>query len=238
MSKLAVFSFGNHEIRTATDEHGEVWFVANDVCAALGLKNTRHTLAKHVDEDDVAKRGTTDNLGREQQTNYINERGVLNLLIKSNRTPQKLLDEVISRVKGAKEVIAALEDFEIPENLPTMYVYAIRNNHTGRIKLGISQNPERRLKELQIGNDCELELVAFRKAENRFKDEKALHRENAPYCVRSEWFDDGINFGDSEILASAAPRPGQGRTTTVTSREDLLKKLESELDKELASRPL
>ena len=209
MSKLAVFSFGNHEIRTTTDEHGEAWFVANDVCAALELGNPWQAIKTHVDDEDVTKRGTF-TPGGLQQLNYINERGVLNLLIKSNRTPQKLLDEVISRVKGAKEVIAALEDFEIPENLPPMYVYAIRNNHTGRIKLGISQNPERRLKELQIGNDCELELVAFRKAENRFKDEKALHRENAPYHVRSEWFDDGINFGDSEIPT----------TTTATAQYD------------------
>ena len=188
MTKLAVFSFGNHEIRTVSDEHGEVWFVANDICAALELENPRDALAKHVDSEDVAKYVVIDNQGRKQLTNHINERGVLNLLIKSQRTPAKLLDEIISRVKGAKEVIAALEDFEIPENLPTMYVYAIRNNHTGRIKLGISENPERRLKELQIGNDCELELLAYREAANRFKDEKAIHSKYQHLRVRGEWF--------------------------------------------------
>ncbi len=203
MTKLAVFSFGNHEIRTVTDEHGEAWFVANDICAALGLENPSQALRTHVDPDDVAKYVVIDNVGRKQLTNHINERGVLNMLIKSSRTPPKLLDEVISRVKGAKEVIAALEDFEIPENLPTMYVYAIRNKHTGRIKLGISENPERRLKELQTGNDCELELLAYREAANRFKDEKAIHDKHQHLRVRGEWFDtpvpyavavDGIDF--------------------------------------------
>ena len=202
MTKLAVFSFGNQEIRTVTDEHGGTWFVANDVCAALELMNPHDALAKHVDED-IVKHLVIDNVGRKQLTNHINERGVLNMLIKSSRTPPKLLDEIISRVKGAKEVIAALEDFEIPENLPTMYVYAIRNNHTGRIKLGISENPERRLKELQIGNDCELELLAYREAANRFKDEKAIHDKHQHLRVRGEWFDtpvayavvaDGIDF--------------------------------------------
>lgn len=188
MTKLAVFSFGNHEIRTVTDEHGEAWFVANDVCEALELVNPHDALAKHVDSDDVAKYVVIDNAGRKQLTNHLSERGVLNLLIKSQRTPPELLDEVISRVKGAKEIIAALEDFEIPENLPTMYVYAIRNNHTGRIKLGISENPERRLKELQIGNDCELELLAYREAANRFKDEKAIHDKYQHLRVRGEWF--------------------------------------------------
>ena len=187
MTKLAVFSFGNHEIRTVSDEHGEVWFVANDICAGLGLENPRAALVKHVDSEDIQQIGILTSGGL-QKLNHINERGVLNLLIKSQRTPPELLDEIISRVKGAKEVIAALEDFEIPENLPTMYVYAIRNNHTGRIKLGISENPERRLKELQIGNDCELELLAYREAVNRFKDEKAIHNKYQHLRVRGEWF--------------------------------------------------
>lgn len=225
MTKLAVFSFGNHEIRTTTDEHGEAWFVANDVCAAMGLANPRAALTTHVAEDCRKVGKITDGIGRGQETNFLNERGVLQLLVKSRKTQDKFVDEVISKVHDAKEIIAALEDFEIPEDLPPMYVYAIRNKTTRRVKLGISQNPERRLKELQIGNDCELELVAFRKAENRFKDEKALHRENAPYHVRSEWFDDGISFGDSEILVNAAPRPGQGHM----SRDSLLKEADRRL---------
>ena len=201
MTKLAVFSFGNQEIRTVTDERGEAWFVANDVCAALELVNPHDALAKHVDEDDLAKYVVIDNQGRRQLTNHVNERGVLNLLIKSQRTPPKLLDEIISRVKGAKEVIAALEDFEIPENLPTMYVYAIRNKHTGRIKLGISENPERRLKELQIGNDCELELLAYREAANRFKDEKAIHDKHQHLRVRGEWFDVPVPVAVADEIA-------------------------------------
>ncbi len=58
MTKLAVFSFGNHEIRTVTDEHGEAWFVANDVCAALELGNARQALETHVDREDVQKLAT------------------------------------------------------------------------------------------------------------------------------------------------------------------------------------
>jgi hypothetical protein len=204
MTKLAVFSFGNQEIRTATDEHGEIWFVANDVCAAMGLGNPNQALSSHVSGDCRKLGKLADSNNRAQETNFLSERGVLQLLVKSRKTQDKFVDEVISKVHDAKAIIAALEDFEVPEDLPPMYVYAIRNKTTRRIKLGISQNPERRLKELQIGNDCELELVAFRKAENRFKDEKALHRENAPYCVRSEWFDDEISFDGKAITTDTA----------------------------------
>ena len=230
---LAVYSFGNQEVRTVTDEHGEIWFVAADVCAAMGLPNTTRALSSNV-SDDCRKYGAVETTRGAQEVNLLTDRGVLQLLVKSRKTQDKFVDEVISKVHDAKEIIAALEDFEIPENLPPMYVYAIRNKTTRRIKLGISQNPERRLKELQIGNDCELELVAFRKAENRFKDEKALHRENAPYYVRGEWYDDGISFGDG-IPASAAPRPGQGRTEPTISWDDLRKEADRRLDETLAT---
>ena len=54
MTKLAVFSFGNHEIRTTTDEHGEIWFVAADVCNALEHSNPSVAVADHVDDEDKA----------------------------------------------------------------------------------------------------------------------------------------------------------------------------------------
>ena len=89
MTKLAVFSFDNHEIRTVTDEHGEAWFVANDVCEALELMNPHDALAKHVDEDDLAKREVTDNLGRKQLTNHINESGLYALIFGSRKEAAK-----------------------------------------------------------------------------------------------------------------------------------------------------
>ena len=89
MTKLAVFSFGNQEIRTVTDEHGGTWFVANDVCAAPELVNPRKALADHVDPDDVTQGDTTDNLGRKQLTNHINESGLYALIFGSRKESAK-----------------------------------------------------------------------------------------------------------------------------------------------------
>ena len=89
MTKLAVFSFGNHEIRTVTDEHGEAWFVANDLCAALELGNPRQALESHVDDDDVQQMDTTDNLGRKQLTNHVNESGLYALIFGSRKESAK-----------------------------------------------------------------------------------------------------------------------------------------------------
>ena len=88
MTKLAVFSFGNHEIRTVTDEHGEAWFVANDVCAALELMNPHDALAKHVDQEDLAKRDTL-TPGGLQKLNHVNESGLYALIFGSRKESAK-----------------------------------------------------------------------------------------------------------------------------------------------------
>ena len=89
MTKLAVFSFGNHEIRTVSDEHGEVWFVANDICAALELGNPHQALETHVDDDDLQRLEATDNLGRTQLTNHVNESGLYALIFGSRKESAK-----------------------------------------------------------------------------------------------------------------------------------------------------
>ena len=112
MTKLAVFSFGNHEIRTVTDEHGEAWFVANDVCAALELGNARQALESHVDDDDVQKLDTTDNLGRKQLTNHVNESGLYALIFGSRKESAKrfkrwVTSEVLPSIRNTGEYVNA-----------------------------------------------------------------------------------------------------------------------------------
>ena len=106
----------------------------------------------------------------------------------------KIMGEALKSSSVATEVLKALQDFEVPDDLPGLYVYAIRNTVTGNIKLGISRNPEARLKQLQTGNDCRLELVAMRPAAARFADEKALHNANAHARLSGEWFDGSVSI--------------------------------------------
>ena len=87
MREIRIF---NHEmfgqIRTMTDEKGETFFVGNDVAKALGYKNTRDALNKHVDSDDkgVAK---CDTLGGGQNLVFVNESGLYALVL-SSKLPQ------------------------------------------------------------------------------------------------------------------------------------------------------
>ena len=91
-------------------------------------------------------------------------------------------------------ILAALNDFEVPDDLPDMLVYAIRNTVTGSVKLGISRDPLARMAQLQTGNDCLLELAAVRPAVNRFADERAQHVANAGRHIRGEWFAAGAEL--------------------------------------------
>jgi prophage antirepressor-like protein len=88
MTKLAVYSFGNQEIRTVTDEHGGIWFVANDVCAALELGNPRQAIASHVDEGDVQSLDTP-TPGGMQAVNHVNESGLYALIFGSRKESAK-----------------------------------------------------------------------------------------------------------------------------------------------------
>lgn len=106
----------------------------------------------------------------------------------------EIVSVVAEKLDALDQILNAIRNFEVPEECADMYVYAIRNTTTGNIKLGISRNPEQRLKQLQTGNDCTLELVAYSKAENRFQDEAALHHAHAAAHIRGEWFDQSAAF--------------------------------------------
>ena len=70
-------------ILTMSNEQGEVMFCGKDVAVALGYKKPEWAIAKHVEEDDSAKRGVIDSLGRTQQAVFINESGLYALILSS-----------------------------------------------------------------------------------------------------------------------------------------------------------
>ena len=88
MQEIQIFKhevFG--EIRTMTDEKGDVFFVGKDVAATLGYSNTRDALNKHVDVEDKDAVAICDAIGRNQQMVLINESGLYSLIL-SSKLPQ------------------------------------------------------------------------------------------------------------------------------------------------------
>ena len=71
-------------IRTMSNEQGEPMFCAKDVAEALGYKNTRDAIVKHVERDDkttVAIRDTGSNYMT--KASFINESGLYALILSS-----------------------------------------------------------------------------------------------------------------------------------------------------------
>ena len=126
--------------------------------------------------------------GRPATVYYLNKAQAVFISLASGLSSENTRLQVVKMLNDMDAVLDALNDFEVPEDLPDMYVYAIREKDTGNIKLGISRDPQKRLRQLQTGNSSALELVAYHKAENRFTDERELHADAALHKIRGEWF--------------------------------------------------
>ena len=83
-------------------ENGDCqWFVAADVCRALGLENSRQTLS-YLDDDE---KGViiSDALGGKQEMSTINEPGLYSLILRSRKPEAKAFKRWITH-----EVIPAI----------------------------------------------------------------------------------------------------------------------------------
>ena len=87
MKEIQIFKhevFG--EIRTMTDEKGEVFFVGKDVAKVLGYRDTSDALKKHVDTEDKLTRQIVVS-GQRRNIIFINESGLYSLVL-SSKLPQ------------------------------------------------------------------------------------------------------------------------------------------------------
>lgn len=67
-------------------------------------------------------------------------------------------------------------------------VYLICNPATGQYKIGVSKDVQKRLKQLQTGNGCELHIVASFESSYPYYVEKMLHRHFQKDRTEGEWF--------------------------------------------------
>lgn len=81
-NEMQRFDFKGAALRTLTDENGEPWFVAKDVCDILEISNPSDAL-KRLDDDERSRF----NLGRQGETNIVNEAG-LYVLVLGSRKPE------------------------------------------------------------------------------------------------------------------------------------------------------
>ena len=83
MSDLQLFNFSGSDVRTLLIDE-KPWFVASDVIKILGLSNTTVALSR-LDDDERSKF----NLGRQGETNVVNEFGLYELILASRKPSAK-----------------------------------------------------------------------------------------------------------------------------------------------------
>lgn len=105
---MRIFNFCDNDVRVFTDENGEPWFMAVDVCTGLGISDAMEALSRL---DDDVKGGISINIpGVKQELLTINESGLYSLVMSSRKPEAKpfkkwLTGEVLPTIRKNGGVI-------------------------------------------------------------------------------------------------------------------------------------
>ena len=81
MAEITPFNFGSNIVRVVS-RNNDPWFIANDVCKALGYSNTSKAIADHLDDDERYN----ESLDRGGSLLLISESGLYALILRSRKT--------------------------------------------------------------------------------------------------------------------------------------------------------
>lgn len=112
MNNIQIFKYENNDVRTV-ELNGEPWFALKDECAVLGISNHKMT-AQRLDADEVILTDLTDSMGRQQETTVINESGLYNVILRSDKPEAKpfrkwVTSEVLPSIRKNGGYIAGQE---------------------------------------------------------------------------------------------------------------------------------
>lgn len=87
MNDLQIFNYKEKPVRTIERDDG-VWWVLRDVCNALEIVDSK-SVPRRLDSDEVDKIPLIDGKGAMQETYIINEPGLYNVILRSNKPEAK-----------------------------------------------------------------------------------------------------------------------------------------------------
>ena len=155
------------------------------------LKKISSNLSQSI-INDFSENIYFDIYSREQTEYELGEMATMQILLKYSTeyrakfiiTFQKIKEALMNMFK-----VKLLEEVLPQDNRNRHYVYIIENVDNGAIKIGVGNNPDGRLKQLQTGSVSELELV-YRSnlCSNAFEVEKFMHDKFSDKHIRGEWY--------------------------------------------------
>lgn len=165
MNNLQIFNYKNKEVRTI-EKDGEPWWVLKDVCQILDISKYRDISARL--DDDEREPIRVDTLGGSQEMICINESGLYNVILRSDKPEAKPFRKWVT-----SEVLPSIR------------------------KHGAYMTPET-LKKAILNPDMMIELCNTLKAEQDKNKElqatnSALTVENAIAKPKAEYFDELVD---------------------------------------------
>ncbi|MEN9860519.1 MAG: hypothetical protein RLZZ515_1001 [Cyanobacteriota bacterium] len=131
VTSLVPFAYEGRQLRVITDDHGVTWFVAADVCTALGLPDT-HKAVGRLDDDE---RGVSSipTPGGAQSMTTVNEPGLYSLIFGSRKPEARrfkrwVTHEVLPAIRktGSYSTVTTTPTPQLP---PGIHVVANNQRH-------------------------------------------------------------------------------------------------------------
>ena len=188
MSSIIPFNYNSKQVRVV-ERDSEPWWVLKDVCEVLELSNSR-MVAERLEEDEVSQTYITDSLGRQQEATIVNESGLYNVILRSDKPEAKafkrwITHEVIPSIRKTGGYVGN-DDLFIETYLP----FADESTKTmfkGMLD-AIRQNNElikKQQKEIQYKEDVIIGLVdSVELAEKRQILNQVVRHKNANFQDR------------------------------------------------------
>ena len=136
MNNLQIFNYKGNEVRTV-EKDGITWWVLKDVCNILDIKNVTQ-MAQRLDEDERSMF----NIGRQGETNIVNESGLYNVILRSDKEEAKpfrkwVTSEVLPSIRkhGAYMTPEKLKEVILNPDTMIELCRALKTEREQRIKL-------------------------------------------------------------------------------------------------------
>ncbi len=128
-----------------------------------------------------------------EESEYLNEKG------------EKMITSIYDRIRAIPNDsyhIPSIREFKIISGIVTDgwyqyplpvaqvgYIYFIKEVESGRVKIGFSNSPEKRLKSLQTANPNRLMIVNIVRVSDTRKCETDIKSQLKVYQIKGEWYD-------------------------------------------------
>lgn len=221
------YSFRDAGVRVVELE-GDIWFVAKDVCDALGIKNTTQALQK-IDVDERAMF----NIGRQGVTNIVNEYGLYNLILTSRKPEAKefkrwVTHEVLPSIRkhGMYATDSTLDNMLNNPDFMIDVLQRLKIESDARKKaegtVAILTHVNKTYTTTEIAKECGLRSAI--QLNRILCDRKIQFRQNGTWILYSKFSDKGYVDIKQEVLDSG--RVVYHRKFTQIGREFILNLME------------